>query len=76
MWANGATDDCLRHLRQFTASVNSDLIAESEQAKTNVPKQKYEELSRLLARCYYKQGQWHDSLKGTWTAVSILSLPL
>ena len=72
MWANGARENSLTFLRQFSASLSRDLQSESsEQAqRTGVSKQRLDELSRLLARCYFKQGEWQEKLEDDWGAVS------
>jgi serine/threonine-protein kinase mTOR len=71
MWATGARDESLRFLRQFSSSLARDLQSENnEQAqRPGVSKQKYDELSRLLARCYFKQGEWQVEMKDNWDEV-------
>lgn len=72
MWATGAREESLTFLRQFSESLARDLQAEtSEHApRPGVSKHKLAELSRLLARCYFKQGEWEVALKDNWEAVS------
>ncbi|KAI6164648.1 phosphatidylinositol 3-kinase [Pisolithus thermaeus] len=67
MWASGAREDSLSFLRQFSTNLARDLQTENKEhfQRSNVGKQKLEELSRLLARCYFKQGQWQVELKKT-----------
>jgi serine/threonine-protein kinase mTOR len=71
MWAAGAREESLTFLRQFSASLARDLQAESSEhaQRTGVSKQKLAELSRLLARCYFKQGEWQMELKEDWGSV-------
>lgn len=73
MWANGSREDSLGFLRQFSASLARDLQVETKELflRPSVSKHKLDELSRLLARCYFKQGQWQVELKEDWDAVSI-----
>ncbi len=40
-----------------------------------VSKQKMEELSKLLARCYFKQGEWQVAMKEDWGSVSAVRSP-
>ncbi|KAI6023936.1 hypothetical protein PISMIDRAFT_679672 [Pisolithus microcarpus 441] len=73
MWASGAQEDSLSFLRQFSANLARDLQTENKEhfQRTSVGKQKLEELSRLLARCYFKQGQWQVELKEDWGARNV-----
>ena len=72
MWASGAREDSLSFLRQFSASLARDLQSESAEhsQRAAVSKHKLDELSRLLARCYFKQGEWQVELKDDWGSVS------
>lgn len=72
MWANGSREDSLNFLRHFSASLARDLQMETKEhsQRPGVSKHKLDELSRLLARCYFKQGQWQVELKEDWGAVS------
>lgn len=73
MWASGAQEESLTFLRQFCGSVSRDLQSETKEhsQRNGVGKQKLDELARLLARCYFKQGQWQLDLKEDWGDVSI-----
>ncbi|KAH7926057.1 FAT-domain-containing protein [Leucogyrophana mollusca] len=72
MWATGAKEDSLKFLRQFSASLAKDLQIESKDSQhPGVGKQKLDELSLLLARCYFKQGQWQVELGEDWGARNI-----
>ncbi|KAJ7858122.1 FAT domain-containing protein [Mycena olivaceomarginata] len=68
MWAQGAREGSLAELRQFTVSLAKDLQAESSDhaQRTGLPKQRLTELSKLLARCYFKQGEWQVALDENW----------
>ena len=73
MWAQGEQESSLKEsslnfLRQFATSLSSDV--KTEPSRTGVPRPKYDEISRLLARCYFKQGQWEAELDSEWQSVS------
>jgi serine/threonine-protein kinase mTOR len=72
MWADGAKEETLHHLRAFTASLAKDIQQESGDRghRPNVSKNRLAELNKLLARCYLKQGEWQMVLKDDWNAVS------
>jgi FKBP12-rapamycin complex-associated protein len=71
MWARGAQEETLNHLRVFTAKLAQDIQTETgDQHRPTVSKAKMGELTKLLARCYFKQGEWQATLKDRWTAVS------
>ena len=70
MWAQGERESSLNFLRQFATSLSSDV--KTEPSRTGVPRPKYDEISRLLARCYFKQGQWEAELDSEWQSVSRL----
>ncbi|KAI5120260.1 hypothetical protein M0805_004596 [Coniferiporia weirii] len=73
MWANKLQDESLQYLRVFTSSLAHDLKTESSLGvRPLVSKQKLDEMSQLLARCYYKQAQWQHALKQEeWTEENI-----
>jgi hypothetical protein len=73
MWAQGERESSLNFLRQFATSLSSDV--KTEPSRTGVPRPKYDEISRLLARCYFKQGQWEAELDSEWQSVSGLCVP-
>ncbi|KAJ7779782.1 phosphatidylinositol 3-kinase [Mycena metata] len=61
MWAQGAREESLAQLRQFTITLARDLQATEQAAGPRVA-----ELSKLLARCYFKQGEWRVALDENW----------
>ena len=70
MWASGAREDSLHFLMKFTSNLSQDLQPEAiDQASLPVAKQKYEDLSKLLARCCFKQGQWQVEMHDDWHQV-------
>ncbi|KAI0064021.1 atypical/PIKK/FRAP protein kinase [Artomyces pyxidatus] len=73
MWASGAKDESLTFLRQFSASLSRDLQAETPErgVRPGVSRQKLDELSRLLARCYFKLGEWQMELKDSWNTRNV-----
>ncbi|KAJ6493204.1 phosphatidylinositol 3-kinase [Mycena sanguinolenta] len=66
MWAQGAREGSLAELRQFTVSLAKDFQAERDAQRAGLPKQRLNELSKLLARCYFKQGEWQVALDENW----------
>ncbi|KAF7308508.1 Serine/threonine-protein kinase TOR [Mycena chlorophos] len=71
MWAQdtgvASRDSCLAELRQFTVSLSNDLAAETEEhQRVGLPKPRLAELRDLLARCYFKQGEWQVALNEDW----------
>ncbi|KAF7350698.1 Serine/threonine-protein kinase TOR [Mycena sanguinolenta] len=66
MWAQGAREGSLAELRQFTVSLANDFQAEHDAQRAGLPKQRLSELSKLLARCYFKQGEWQVALDENW----------
>lgn len=71
MWARGPHEETLYHLRQFTESLAKDIQHETNEAnhRATVSKGRLQELTKLLARCYFKQGEWQQQLKKQWTPV-------
>ncbi|KAJ6516644.1 phosphatidylinositol 3-kinase [Mycena vitilis] len=68
MWAQGAREGSLAELRQFTVSLAKDLQAESSDhaQRAGLSKDRLNQLSKLLARCYFKQGEWQVALDENW----------
>jgi len=77
MWATGIRRPTLEYLRQFTDRLASDLGLGTVEANgasltgTQNADGTDEDCSRLLARCYLKQGEWHFALQDGWTPVCI-----
>ena len=81
-WANGAQPEILERLRTFTedladrasikseTSSNSYLTPPSESSNsTTFSKRGMKSVTKLLAKCYVKQGEWLTTLKqGDWQA--------
>ena len=68
MWASGAKEESLNFLRQFTASLSRDVAQETTALshRPGVSRTKIAEYSKLVARCYFKQGEWQKELKSDW----------
>lgn len=73
MWANGARTDSLLFLRQFTATIANDLEAEVNRQAERESNPRVARISKLLARCYFKLGEWEAELRPDWTLVSPMS---
>ncbi|KAF8817420.1 phosphatidylinositol 3-kinase [Phlegmacium glaucopus] len=73
MWATGAKEESLNFLRQFSASLARDVMQETnaQTQRPGVSKSKMAELSKLVARCYYKQGEWQVALKDDWSSRNV-----
>src|ERR1700761_1955723 len=74
MWATGAQEDTLIFLRQFITNVASDLEAEASKEvdpRSGASKPRVTALSKLLARCYFKLGEWEAQLRPDWVSVSL-----
>ena len=73
MWASGAKDDSIIFLRHFSESLSKDIQAEEKDnaTRSGVSKQRLTEISQLLARCYFKQGQWQWDMVEDWGSVGV-----
>ncbi|CAK9439599.1 uncharacterized protein LODBEIA_P36990 [Lodderomyces beijingensis] len=73
MWAKGQRSEALRHLIDFTTRMSQDLGLNPNDLITQplpsegpgIPKH-VEEYTRLLARCFLKQGEWQIALNNSW----------
>ncbi|KAJ6619840.1 atypical/PIKK/FRAP protein kinase [Mycena sp. CBHHK59/15] len=69
IWATGAQEESLNFLRKFTDDIRSDLEVEASKEldpRSGVSKSRITKLSKLLARCYFKQGEWEAQLREDW----------
>lgn len=71
MWAEGAKARSLTFLNQFVTSLARDPQLEMPTQRDSVPKQKMAELSHLLARIFFKQGQQQLELEDNWGARNV-----
>ena len=72
MWAKGDKGESLNFLRQFASSLFQDIQVASAQisAEAEASEERLTELSKLLARCYRKIGDWQIQLGEDWGDVS------
>lgn len=56
MWANGAQERSLKFLNSFASGLAKDMREANRPEKPDV--------ARLLARCYFKLGDWQRAVKG------------
>ncbi|ODV85481.1 hypothetical protein CANARDRAFT_28273 [[Candida] arabinofermentans NRRL YB-2248] len=74
MWARGQQREALNHLVDFTSKLSRDLGVNENEAitqplPTGVPgtSDNIEKYTKLLARCYLKQGEWKIAQHSNWT---------
>ncbi|KAF5387292.1 hypothetical protein D9757_005800 [Collybiopsis confluens] len=65
MWATGHQQESFNYLKEFSAKVSNDMM-ENEHQRSSAVKQRSDQLSRLLARCYFKLGDWQVQLHENW----------
>lgn len=73
MWSTGSQKEALRYLINFTSRMAHDLglnpsnmIAQDIPTSTVIPQSNVEEYTKLLARCFLKQGEWRVALQSNW----------
>lgn len=72
MWASGARMESLNYLRDFTVNLSDDLGLHAVDERGNLVQPDWQssprltEYGRLLARCYFKQGEWQAALNEDW----------
>ena len=71
MWANDFYGEALNYLCTFSECLVQNLPVESAKPESQKASRKWQEtMSKLLARCYFKQGEWQYALKKSeWTDV-------
>lgn len=76
-WAAGRYDESLALLSEFTTQMSQDLgVRPSDLSLPSLPEEQsaranLEEYTKLLARCYLKQGEWHVKLQPSWDEKTI-----
>ncbi|KIK61711.1 hypothetical protein GYMLUDRAFT_42743 [Collybiopsis luxurians FD-317 M1] len=65
MWATGLQQESFNYLKEFSAKVSNDMM-ENDLQRSSALKQRGDQLSRLLARCYFKLGDWQVQLHENW----------
>ncbi|CCK68465.1 phosphatidylinositol kinase-related protein kinase TOR1 KNAG_0B00160 [Huiozyma naganishii CBS 8797] len=75
LWANGSQQEALRYLIGFTSKMAHDLgldpsnmIAQNLTQSSSLLVANVEEYTKLLARCFLKQGEWRVALQPEWRA--------
>lgn len=73
MWSLGSQQESLDHLIEFTSEIshslqlqNDDLIAQPLPSERPDATQEVIENTKLLARCFLKQGEWRVALRDSW----------
>lgn len=73
MWAMGSHQEALDHLIEFTSQMshvlqlqNDDLIAQPLPSERADASEEVIENTKLLARCFLKQGEWRVALRDSW----------
>lgn len=73
LWATGSQNEALRYLIGFTSRMAHDLgldpsnmIAQNTSQNSTIAHVYVEEYTKLLARCFLKQGEWRVSLQPNW----------
>lgn len=73
MWSRGQNAEALNHLVDFTSKLSRDLGLNENEAitqplPTNIPgiTEDIEKFTKLLARCYLKQGEWKIAMDDGW----------
>jgi FKBP12-rapamycin complex-associated protein len=69
MWATGAREETLTYLREFTARLSHDLELYTNVNRVQMSSAQQEDFTRLLARCYFKLGEWQVALQPDWGGV-------
>ncbi|KAE9399554.1 phosphatidylinositol 3-kinase [Gymnopus androsaceus JB14] len=65
MWATGHQQESFAYLKEFSTKVTNDMLDNDHQRSSSM-KQRSDHLSRLLARCYFKLGDWQVQLNENW----------
>lgn len=72
MWASGAKLESLNYLRDFTVNLAEDLGLHGVDERGNPIQPDWQtsprlaDYGRLLARCFFKQGEWQAALNEDW----------
>ncbi|KAF7309844.1 Serine/threonine-protein kinase TOR [Mycena indigotica] len=73
MWANGDRENTIGFLRKFIGHLTQDLELENKGSETDprvatAKQPRVTAVSRLLARCHYKHGEWQAELRPGWVS--------
>jgi FKBP12-rapamycin complex-associated protein len=70
MWATGSREESLNYLRDFTINLAEDLGVHGGDDQVIVQdwrsQPRLEEFAKLLARCYFKRGEWQAAINEDW----------
>ncbi|CCE63837.1 hypothetical protein TPHA_0F03570 [Tetrapisispora phaffii CBS 4417] len=73
LWSTGSQKDTLLHLIGFTSRMAHDLgldpnnmIAQNVMKSSTIAPEHVDEYTKLLARCFLKQGEWRVQLQPNW----------
>ncbi|KAG0659340.1 hypothetical protein C6P45_001859 [Maudiozyma exigua] len=73
LWACGSKQEALRYLIGFTSKMAHDLgldpsnmIAQTVNSNASISNAYIEDYTKLLARCFLKQGEWRIALQANW----------
>ncbi|KAJ3878338.1 phosphatidylinositol 3-kinase [Lentinula edodes] len=67
LWATGLQQESFKYLQEFSNKVSNDML-ENEHQRSSAMRQRGDQLSRLLARCYFKLGDWQVQLNNNWSS--------
>lgn len=71
IWAEGRREETLSYLRDFSATLARNVQpVVRDQGQSSPHDQALEGLAKLLARCYFKTGEWQVALEDDWSKVS------
>ncbi|KAF8519025.1 phosphatidylinositol 3-kinase [Hysterangium stoloniferum] len=73
MWGRGDRDEALGALRGFCEALQRDMPIKPGESK-NSYEDRTTALTRVLARCYVKSGDWQHEMKKGWTPANIGSI--
>ncbi len=76
MWATGAKTEALSHLIDFTSQMSADLGLNSQDLVSQpLPSNGNDNVyTKLLARCFLKQGEWQVALQDDWRTTNSVSI--
>ncbi|SMN19447.1 similar to Saccharomyces cerevisiae YKL203C TOR2 PIK-related protein kinase and rapamycin target [Maudiozyma saulgeensis] len=81
LWAEGSEREALSHLITFTSKMTMDLgldptnmIRERVIEKSNTSPENVHAYTKLLSRCFLKQGEWRAALEPNWRLVDSNSI--
>jgi serine/threonine-protein kinase mTOR len=70
MWVNGDRAGTIHEMRKFTADLTKDVQGRADRHSGMLSKSKMDEMSKLLARCHLKLGEWQTTAGEDWDTVS------